>query len=138
MLRSRWTRRIPKTVNRNRDGVPADRKSGGKEMRVTRSWNSPATSLLILERLFLTMLVATLLLVGFTGHAGVQVLDQDVAARIARLHLHGVSGEAAYVHSHTAPAPFVTPHCHAPVEPTPSQPSPDQVQAASTLAGATL
>jgi len=84
------------------------------------------------------MLVATLLLVGFSGHAGVQVLDQDVAARIARLHLHGVSGEAAYVHSHAAPAPFVMPHCHAPIESTPSQPSPDQVQAATTLAGAML
>jgi hypothetical protein len=92
---------------------------------------------LALERLTLGVLALTLLLMGFTGHLGVQVLDNATAARIFALHLHGVPGEAEYVHTHGAPAPFVAPHCHEPLPSATGEPSPDEVQAAA-LAGATL
>jgi hypothetical protein len=81
-------------------------------------------------------LTVALLASGFTGRAGVQVVDGAMAARLFALHLHGVDGEAEYVREFGEAAPFVHPHCHAPLAPVSAQPSPDGVQAASALAGA--
>jgi hypothetical protein len=89
----------------------------------------------ILRRCLLSLFAVGLLAVGFTGHAGVQVLDGAAATRIAALHLHGVPGEAEYVHKYGVPAPFVHNHCHQPLPSAENQPSPDQVLAASALAG---
>lgn len=104
---------------------------------MTRFWDSPATPIVQIQRALLALLAATLLLTGFTGNAGVQVLDQDLAVRLARLHLHGVAGEAEYVRANAAPAPFIHPHCHGPLPELAAQPSPDEVQAAGALAGLT-
>jgi hypothetical protein len=86
-------------------------------------------------RVIMAGVAVMLLTVGFTGRAGVQVLDGATAARLASLHLHGVPGEAEYVRTHGVPAPFVHPHCHKPPSSVEHQPSPDQVLAASALAG---
>lgn len=105
---------------------------------MTQTWDRSAPVLLQIQRLLLAALAATLLLVGFTGDAGVQVLEQDLAVRLARLHLHGVAGEAEYVREYAAPAPFIHPHCHGPAPELAAQPSPDEVQAAGALAGLTI
>jgi hypothetical protein len=89
----------------------------------------------MLRRCLLSLFAVALLAVGFTGNAGVQVLDGAAATRIAALHLHGVAGEAEYVRSYGAPAPFVHDHCHKPLPSAGNQPNPDQVLAASALAG---
>ena len=89
----------------------------------------------MLRRCLLSLFAVALLAVGFTGNAGVQVLDGVAANRIAALHLHGVAGEAEYVRTYGAPAPFIHDHCHKPLPSAGSQPSPDQVLAASALAG---
>ncbi|MGD9893520.1 MAG: hypothetical protein AB7R89_24640 [Dehalococcoidia bacterium] len=89
----------------------------------------------MLRRCLLSLIAAALLAVGFTGNAGVQVLDGAAATRIAVLHLHGVAGEAEYVRAHGVPAPFIHDHCHKPLPSAGNQPSPDQVLAASALAG---
>ena len=102
---------------------------------MTQTWDRGAPALVQIQRLLLAALAATLLLVGFTGNAGVQVLDHDLAVRIARLHLHGVAGEAEYIRDNAAPAPFIHPHCHGPAPEVAAQPSPDEVQAAAALAG---
>ena len=73
-----------------------------------------------------------------SGRAGVQVLDQAAAARLAVLHLHGVPGEAQYVRSSGVPAPFVHAHCHGPVVSADEQPGPSEVLSAGSLAGAAL
>lgn len=90
------------------------------------------------SRVLLLVLTTALLLTGFSGRAGVQVLDRDHAALLFPLHLHGVPGERAYVERHGAPAPFVAGHCHAPYEHGQPPPSPDEVQSASALAGSVL
>lgn len=89
----------------------------------------------MLRRCLLSLFAVTLLLMGFTGHSGVQVIDGAAAARIAELHLHGVAGEAEYVRTYHAPAPFVHDHCHGPLPTAENQPNPDRVLAASALAG---
>lgn len=104
---------------------------------MTQTWDRSAPALAQLQRLLLLALAVALLLMGFTGNAGVQVLEQDLAARLARLHLHGVAGEAEYVRENAAPAPFVHPHCHGTAPAVAAQPSPDEVQAAAALAGST-
>jgi hypothetical protein len=46
-----------------------------------------------------------------------------------------VPGEAEYVQAYGMPAPFVHSHCHDAINLQGPQPSPDEVQAASALAG---
>jgi len=90
------------------------------------------------SRLCSAVLAVALLAVVATGHAGVQVLDQAAAARLAVLHTHGVPGEAEYVRAFGVPAPFVHAHCHAPVVAADVQPGPFEVLSAGALAGAVL
>lgn len=90
-----------------------------------------------LYRAALVVVAIMLLFTGFTGRAGVQVVDSAVAMRLFALHLHGVPGEEQYVQATGAPAPFVHPHCHAPLV-THQQPDASQVLAASTLAGTAI
>lgn len=88
-----------------------------------------------LSQVLLGTLAVALLLTGFTGRAGVQVLDRDHAARLFPLHLHDVLGEREYVAQHQGPAPFIAGHCHAAYGHGDPPPSPDDIQAASALAG---
>ena len=85
-------------------------------------------------RSVLVLLVTAQLLVSFSGHAGIQVLDRALTARLAELHLHGVAGEASYVAAYQQPAPFVHTHCHDALFEAGVQPGPDEVVAASALA----
>ncbi len=89
------------------------------------------------EGTLLALALAVLLTACF-GRAGVQQVDGATVARLALLHLHGVPGEAAYVHEHRAPAPFVQDHCHAPAQEPVPQPGPYDTLAAASLAGAVL
>lgn len=102
---------------------------------MSHSWAAPCVRLTLARRVTLVMLAAAFLLTGFVGRAGVQVVDGAMAARLFALHLHGVPGEAEFVQSFGMPAPFVHPHCHDAVQQQTPPPSPDEVQAASTLAG---
>lgn len=62
---------------------------------------------------FLTLVVLCGLLgSGFSGRAGVQVLDQVLAQRLFATHTHGVLAEQAYVERYGTQAPFVQGHCH--------------------------
>jgi hypothetical protein len=83
----------------------------------------------------LAALALALLLTGFSGRAGVQVVDRATADRLFALHLHGVPGEREYVHTHNAPAPFVHGHCHAAREFPAPGPGPYEAQVAASLAG---
>jgi hypothetical protein len=105
---------------------------------MTLTWASPSAQAVILQRIALAGLAIALLLTGFAGRAGVQVVDGAIAARMFALHLHGVPGEAEFVQATGTPAPFVHAHCHAPLSPSVPQPDPDVVQAASTLAGSAV
>lgn len=102
------------------------------------AWTTLPTilSLSLAARVLMVVLAIGILHTSFTGRAGVQVLDHVTAARIAPLHLHGVAGEAAYVHEYHAPAPFVAPHCHA--DPTVAGNPPGPESAAAALAGSVL
>jgi len=100
--------------------------------RAVKAEASPA------HRGVLALLAAALLLTSFTGHAGVQVLDRDFAARLFPYHLHGVPGEREYVERYHEPAPFVPGHCHSPLVDPAQQPGPDEVQAAASLAGVSI
>ncbi|MFN8557512.1 MAG: hypothetical protein U0531_09260 [Dehalococcoidia bacterium] len=82
------------------------------------------------------VLAIAILVTGFTGRAGVAVVSASTAARFFALHTHGLIAEREYVSEYRAPAPYVHPHCHnAPYAPD-QQPSPGEVQAASSLAAA--
>ena len=91
---------------------------------MTWTATSPTGFPTALSHLCSAALALLLLVVVATGHAGVQVLDQATAARLALLHLHGVPGEAEYVRAFAAPAPFVHPHCPSPVLSGDDQPGP--------------
>lgn len=95
----------------------------------------PPLPLVALHRAVLLSLVVSLLLTSFTGHAGMQVIDGAFAQTLLRTHRHGVPGEADYIHTHGTWHGFVAEHCHRST-PTESQPGPDHVQSAITLAGA--
>lgn len=95
-------------------------------------------SLTALQHTALAALALFLLLSGVSGRAGVQVVDRATAARLFAVHLHGVPGERTYVDTYAQQAPFVPPHCHAPLDRSAPQPGPDEVQAAVSLAGAAL
>lgn len=103
---------------------------------MTLSQGASCASPLALQRAALASLAVLLLMCGFTGRAGVQVVDHATAARIFALHLHGIPGEAQYVETYGLPSPLVHPHCHAPARVPVAQPGPDEVQAAASLAGA--
>jgi hypothetical protein len=90
---------------------------------------------LMLQRAGLVAFAIVLLLTGFAGKAGVQVVNEAMAARLFALHPHGVEGEAEYVRATGTPAPFIHPHCHQPLVDRQAQPNPSEVQAASALAG---
>ena len=79
--------------------------------------------------------VLCLLWATFSGRSGVQVVDAAMAARLFPAHLHGMDGEAQYVTIFHVPAPFVPGHCHTAVGHDVPPPSPDQLLAASGLAG---
>ena len=91
-----------------------------------------------MAQLLVLALAASLLLTGFTGHAGVQLLDGALLAKLERIHRHGVPGEAEYIAQHGSWEGYVHGHCHREHRAAGSQPSPDQVQAAASLAGAVV
>lgn len=105
---------------------------------MTLAWDTSGAFLIALQRTALAALALAVLMSGFTGRAGVQVVDGAIAARLFALHLHGIAGEREYVEAHREPAPFVHGHCHAPLEQPAPQPGPYEVQAAASLAGAAL
>src|SRR5215211_7802796 len=88
------------------------------------------------ERLLIAVLAGAMLLTGFTGHAGQQLLDQALLAKLVRTHYHGVPGEAAYIAQHGTWEGSVHSHCHPPQEHGASHIGPDEVQGPSSLAGA--
>ena len=87
------------------------------------------------QRMALAALALALLLTGFSGRAGVQVVDRVTLDRLFALHLHGTPGEREYVHTHNAPAPFVHGHCHDARELPAAETGPYEVMAAASLAG---
>ena len=106
-------------------------------MRVTTARPLPAVTVPpALHRVALAALACAVLLTGFAGRAGVQVVDRALATRIFATHLHGVLGEAEWVEEYGTPAPFVPTHCHNDVVYRDGQPGPESVQAAQSLAGA--
>jgi len=93
----------------------------------------------VVPRPVLGLFVAALLLTSFSGHAGVQVLDGALLAKLYHVHQHGVPGERAYIATHGTWEGFVHPHCHRQHQDgRDSQPGPDHVQAAASLASAAL
>lgn len=102
---------------------------------MTISWGASSARPAGLHHVVLAMLAFALLMTGITGHAGVQVLDRAAAARLFPLHRHGVPGEAAWIAAHGTWEGFVGPHCHADYTQPAPQPGPDDVQAATSLAG---
>ena len=87
-------------------------------------------------RLALLLLATALLTSGFGGHAGVQLLDGAMLAKLYPVHRHGVPGEAAYIAAHGTWEGYVHSHCHRQAADAGQQPGPDEVQAAASLAGA--
>ena len=85
-------------------------------------------------------LALMVLFTGFAGRAGVQVVNEATAQRLFRLHPHNVPGEQLYIETYGEPAPFVPEHCHDDPNLTTShtQPDPNEVQAAASLAGSML
>jgi hypothetical protein len=106
-----------------------------RDRQMTQPLALPAPPAVLLQRAGLLAFAIVLLLTGFAGKAGVQVVDGAMAARMFALHLHGVAGEAEYVQATGTPAPFIHPHCHQPLVDRHAQPDPSEVQAASALAG---
>lgn len=94
----------------------------------------------LFQRAALASLAVMVLLAGFTGRAGVQVVDEAMARQLFRLHTHDIPGEQLYIQTYGEPAPFVPAHCHddPAFVPAPVQPSPDEVQTAASLAGSIL
>lgn len=94
----------------------------------------------LLQRAVLASLAVMVLLAGFTGRAGVQVVDEAMAQQLFRLHTHDIPGEQLYIQTFGEPAPFVPGHCHDDPNLTASHAQPDsnEVQAAASLAGSIL
>jgi hypothetical protein len=91
-----------------------------------------------LQQLVLAGLALVFIWTTVTGRAGVQRIDADLLARFMPVHRHGVAGEAAYIATHGSWYGLVHPHCHPQVPPPSGQPGPDEVHAATVLAGAVL
>lgn len=84
------------------------------------------------------LLAGALLVSGIAGRSGVQVVDRTTLAALYLVHLHGVSGEETWLTAHGTWQGLVPNHCHADsdVLARAVAPGPDEIQAASNLAGA--
>lgn len=78
------------------------------------------------------MMTVLTLAPSLVGRAGFQMVEQGAAARMLRLHQHGVPGEAEYIRHFRAPAPFVHNHCHRPATDAEQQ-TPAQLAAGALL-----
>lgn len=102
-----------------------------------RAWRIRRSGAGHLQRAVLLGLVALTLAPSLLGRAGFMAVEQAVAARIIPLHQHGIPGEAAYIRHLGVPAPFVHPHCHAPIDAARSQ-TPAQLAMGGLLFGPAL
>ena len=86
------------------------------------------------QNVLLIGLVALVLAPTLLGRVGYMAIEEVVAARIFPLHQHGVPGEAEYIRTFGAPAPFIHLHCHPDSEP-PRAETPTQLALGGLLFG---
>ncbi len=99
---------------------------------------APRLSPRLLQHALLIAVAYALLLTGFMGHLGVQVVDRALAEHVFTLSPNGSLFAREYAAAYGRPAPIVQARCQsAPYQP-PLHAGPDQISAAGSLAGAAI